>query len=255
MSAVGSILTIVSGGGKPLSERPYIIPLDQYNSDDRLDGELRYFQYWPEEITDNKQTNWETKNIPGLSHPLYQWVSGGAREISFVATFTRDRVLTDEEKNALQISNGTPIAFGAAFTALSIGSLNDPRNIDVPSAVSWLRAFLYPDYSTDGSGLKSSSGQRAKPPRKLILGLPGTRISHFNQATSVHVDEIVCIMTQCDVNYTSFFHDGSPRIAKVALQFVETIQYNSKVNAVDASALRAGGKFYGMTMTTRNKSK
>lgn len=250
MSAISSILAL-TGGGHPQPVRPYLIPLDQYNSDSKITSNKRYFQYWPEEITDNKQTNWETKNIPGLSHPIYQWISGGAREIGFTAIFTRDRPLTDTEAHALDASREEASQVGR-LSASSVG-VHDNRNVDIPSAIAWLRTFVYPDYSQDGNGIGKAT--RAKPPQKVILGLPGMNINHnTNSWTPIH--EMVSLMTQCDVSYGGFFSDGSPRIAKVQLQFVETIQYQGKINQVDAFAVRSFGiGGYGQTVSTRDKNK
>jgi hypothetical protein len=50
----------------------------------------RRLQYFPETLTDSKAVNYQVKDIPGGSLPLYQWVSSGAREISFTAVWTTD---------------------------------------------------------------------------------------------------------------------------------------------------------------------
>ena len=41
------------------------------------------FQYNPDEVTDEKNTDFATIKIPGMSHPRYQFVAGEARKISF----------------------------------------------------------------------------------------------------------------------------------------------------------------------------
>lgn len=41
------------------------------------------FQYNPENISDSKSTDYATIKIPGMSHPRYQYVSGGSRQINF----------------------------------------------------------------------------------------------------------------------------------------------------------------------------
>jgi hypothetical protein len=251
MGVVGSLLSIINGGGHPQPQRPYITPLSA-KDDSRLDSQTRYFQYWPEEINDNKQTNWETKNIPGLSHPIYQWISGGGREISFTAIFTRDRALTSVEKQLLN-----SVEVDASYASSFIGTLSgvpgtsfpyDPRNVDIPSALAYLRQFLYPTYSNNPQ-------ERAKPPAKLILGFPGSRIN-ANPWGQLSDDELVCFMTQCDISIGGFFGDGTPRIAKVALQFTELIQYEQRVKPVDSRAIGAlGAGGYSNTVTSRNKNR
>lgn len=221
MSGIASVLSIINGGNQPLPERPYIIPLD--TEDDRPNyQEKLYFQYFPDSIQDSKQTNWDIKNIPGLSHPLYQWISGGAREISFTAIFSRDVQLTQAQKQQLEIATSTVD-----------GMLNKNRDVDIPSAIAWLRSFLYPTVNIGSQFTKTAF---PKPPRKLILGLPGMRMDY--DSGIAQRDQIICIMTQCEVTYEGFFTDGTPRFAKVALQFVETIQVQGKINNQDAFALR-----------------
>jgi phosphoribosylformylglycinamidine synthase len=41
------------------------------------------FQYNPDDITDEKSTDFATIKVPGMSHPRYQFVAGEARKISF----------------------------------------------------------------------------------------------------------------------------------------------------------------------------
>lgn len=250
MSGIASILSVIRGGGRPQPQRAYIIPLDVRNGDAALDDQRRYFQYFPETIQDTKQVNWETKNIPGLSHPLYQWISGGAREISFTAVFSRDRVLSEQENAYLgRVVNTPGLVAGQQ-------SLSDPRNLDIPGAVAWLRSFMYPTYQSNSDPTESGkqfhiSTSRPKPPSKLLLGLPGLRLG--NGQPGGHLDEIVCLMTQCEVSYEGFFEDGTPRLAKVALAFAETIQVNSSIKPVDGQAIRKVGLAgYQYSHTTRD---
>ncbi len=234
--------------------RPYIIPLDVHNGDKRLEGEKRYFQYFPENISVQKNINWEVKNIPGLSHPLYQWISGGSREITFTANFTRDDALSPLERDTLRQSSAFS-TFSPSIPGVGGGPnpFSDPRNVDIPSAISWLESFLYPEYTPAGSNLGFGRKLRPKPPRKLLLGLPGMRLG---RSGIFGIDEVACIMLSADVTYDSFFEDGTPRFAKVSLQFAETIQVENRVNVQDAFALRAVGNFgYRLTQTTRDKTR
>ncbi len=41
------------------------------------------FQYNPNEIGDDKSSHYAEVKIPGISHPKYQFVSGGIRQVSF----------------------------------------------------------------------------------------------------------------------------------------------------------------------------
>ncbi|MHB0998522.1 MAG: CIS tube protein [Armatimonadota bacterium] len=50
------------------------------------------FQYNPDEITDEKSTDFATIKVPGMSHPRYQYVAGEARRITFKLSFFKGDV-------------------------------------------------------------------------------------------------------------------------------------------------------------------
>jgi hypothetical protein len=50
------------------------------------------FQYNPDEISDEKSTDFATIKIPGMSHPRYQYVAGEARKIGFKLVFFKGPV-------------------------------------------------------------------------------------------------------------------------------------------------------------------
>lgn len=151
------------------------------------------FQYWPESLSDSKSVEYAEKMVPGASHPLYQFVRGGARSLGFSAIFTKD-VNTDNP--------------------LDPAPQNDTYTRDINAAVWALRRFIYPSY---GEG-----DLKAFPPEFLTLKLPGTALGGFN--SSGPVDSLTCIMSRCDVEYRAWFPDGTPRFATVDLEFWETVQ-------------------------------
>lgn len=50
------------------------------------------FQYNPDEVSDDKSTDFATIKIPGMSHPRYQYVAGEARKIAFKLVFFKGPV-------------------------------------------------------------------------------------------------------------------------------------------------------------------
>ena len=243
MSAFTTIARAFRGGMAPKPARAYLIPLDGFKSDELRLGDQRSFQYFPATVADSQATNYQTKVIPGLSHPLYQWTSGGARIIAFEAIFTRDRTYTSAERESINVGD-QKAALGSVFgpgpvLSLGIAANDDPRNVDIPSAVAWLRSFLLPEYSTDGRGTFSVTPQRPRPPPKLILGLPGMRVNWG--VPTLPSSEVYVIMTGCEVTYEGFFHDGTPRMAKVALAFAEIIQVGGRISVHDGSTKRGAG--------------
>ncbi len=50
------------------------------------------FQYNPDEISDEKSTDFAAIKVPGMSHPRYQYVAGEARRITFKVSFFKGPV-------------------------------------------------------------------------------------------------------------------------------------------------------------------
>lgn len=250
MGAIRSLSTIFKGGQVPKPVRGYIIPLSPQNADAPVMGEAKAFQYFPETIQDARQVNYQNRQIPGLSHPLYSWISGGSREINFSAVFTRDRTLSDDGLVRVQRD-----AYGTSGALANIQQ--DQNNVDIPSAVAWLRSFMYPELfaKDDAKNLNNflalgGYASRPFPPRKLILGLPGLRL---NVGSFLPMHEIVCFMQTCDVSYESFFANGTPRIARVQLGFVEIVQWANKVALHGSGNLRARSLYgYNRDLKTAN---
>lgn len=182
------------------------------------------FQFWPSQVQDNYEVNYATKQIPGGSHPLYQWVGGNGRTISFDATFVSE-VAEDDlaptlpfnrriELQAAGISEASRVLRGVA-TGVAAAFLPSSRyTVDVASAIHALQRFLYGNYN-DIAALKGI----AQPPQKLVLVLPGTRLGRRPGA-----DGILCILLRADATIESWFPNGQIRAATVSLQFAEVVQ-------------------------------
>lgn len=151
------------------------------------------FQYWPESINDTYTPNYNEVPIPGGSHPLYQYVGGGERSISFTATFT------SEVKDS---------SSSGGFSGEHI----DRYTVDVKGAIARLQRYLYPHYGKGGV-----LGVVEAPP-KLVLSFPGTNLGRDR-------DEVLVILREAPVTYTHWYPDGTPRIAQLELMFSETVQH------------------------------
>jgi hypothetical protein len=202
--------------------------------DDDVPVSAQAFQYFPESISDNKAVNWQTKEIPGGSLPIYQWVASGERTVSFTAQFSSD----------IDLALLSQAAFGdfqvqVAKTRLkSTGT--EERNVDVRSAIAWLRQYMLPSYD--------SVGQRTIPPPKLKLRLPQSGIGLAggdSLATSQDADVILCVMTSCDVTWEKFFATGNPRLASVSLAFAQIPQYQGVVSFPHRSKAMAAATIDG----------
>jgi hypothetical protein len=240
----------------------YITELDD---DDRpLSGQsaappYRRFQYFPDSITDSKAVNWEPKEIPGGSLPLYSYTGSGERTLSFTAYFTTDidHLAGQEESdsNVVGAQGQAAIAETLALTReathrrqglmTTLSTLRqrlrqagaEDRNPYIPGALSWLRRFMLPRY-----GENTAVGvPLTKPPHKLLLHFPGTDIERLGGAGgfSVQGGGILCVMTQCDITFEALFPSGNPRIASVNLAFAEVPQRGGYVRFPSATDLDA----------------
>jgi hypothetical protein len=145
-------------------------------------------QHWPSQITDTEGSTYSNKTIPGGNRPIYQWIAGGERQISFSAIFSRDKRST-----------------------LSIADYGE-FNVDIAAAIAWLRALKAPDY-------KQGSDYPDSPPVMYLI-VP----NHWLSQTEENEDNLLVKMDQCDVTYRKAFPGGTPRLAEVQLTFTETVQ-------------------------------
>lgn len=218
------IITQLTGGEqpKPRLKQAYLVVAEaEILADAPPFGRNKIaFQYWPESVVDSRQVEWNPRAIPGGSHPIYQWTHSGERRISFTAVFTNDFEpeeegeghdgLVDTLVNSVQSSAAS---IGLAGSPPKPGELN--RQVDVSSAISWLRWFTYPYYELNDI--------RVHEPAKIQLVFPGSKMAYNGQ------DDILCVMTNCEVTYEVFFTNGAPRIAEVALEFAEVVQSGERV--------------------------
>jgi Contractile injection system tube protein len=81
------------------------------------------FQFNPSEMDDDKQINWGTLQIPGASHPAYQYGSGGERLLTFELYLDGDRGRFDRE---------------------SSGDKPEQQSLSVKSEIRFYQSLLYP---------------------------------------------------------------------------------------------------------------
>lgn len=216
----------------------YIIPLKNDGEPD--DEQTLRFQYFPESIQDSKAVNWTPREIPGGSLPIYQWISSGERTVTFTAVFTCDLDLL-----SAQVADDIPNRLE------SVGQTD--RNVDIRAAVAWLRSFMFPTY-----GAESAVGVPiAEAPQRLLLvfprgglGLAGGAASPggvFVPSGSVgEIEQMLGVMTACDVSWDAFFPSGLPRIASVSLSFVQLGQMpGAPVHFPQADSMRKYRLFEG----------
>lgn len=216
MAGLASLATGVTsrGDSQPtVQSAVYLITLNPQTDQPTFAATLQYF---PESLSDTKAVNWQTKEIPGASLPLYQWTGSGERTISFTAQFSTDiDYLAPTTKTNAILNN-------IRERLRNAGQLN--YNVDIRSAVVWLRSHMLPTYSSQGFAI---------PPPKLQLFIPRSGIGLAGGAASLTgsdgPDSIICVMTSCEVTWEKFFVSGAPRLASVNLSFAQVPQYKGQV--------------------------
>ena len=186
------------------------------------------FQYFPDEITDSKSVALNTKEIPGGSLPLYQYIGAGERTISFGTVFTSD---VDHISQAASSSWSLGSLLSSSETAhdsykrVKEAGL-ERRNVDGRAAITFLRSFLLPRYSSQSDGVAIT-----KPPPRLRLFIPGSGIGITGGVSEAGhgPDAIFCVMSQCEVTYVKFYPSGFPRIIRVQLTFAQIPQVGSVI--------------------------
>ena len=245
----GNILTALTNiPHAPKLARAYLQPLDlapgespPWNQEggsllsSKPSGDAIAFQYWPETIQDSRASEWAPKNIPGGSHPLYQWTHGGERRVSFTAIFSTDTAPDELALGQAEIAAGAITRFAGDNDPYTIQGINPlsgiekgNRDIDLRAAVSWLRWYTYPYYDPENDW-------KAYEPPKCLLVMPKMGLAHTGS------DSIVTVMTQCDVTYEACFENGFPRLIEVALEFAETVQSGQRVQFHGRGDIAQGG--------------
>lgn len=168
-----------------------------------------FFQYWPQSLSDDYQPEYAEHLIPGGSHPIYQWVGGRGRTLSFEAVFTA-------ELNQLRIAGGGPLDQARATAAAVSMSLlpSAPFTVDVAAALAKIRSWMMPEYSSAGRLGETS------PPKILTLAFPGTKLGGTT-------DMIQVILRSAPIIIESWFPNGEPRVATVQLTFNQVVQTSS----------------------------
>jgi len=173
---------------------------------DLLD-DIFVFQYWPSQLTDNSDTNWAEKTIPGGSHPVVQFINGAGRTLSFDAIFTAE---VDDPFSGT-FSDATGATTGAGLGTALLPSAR--YTVDVDAAINNLQSYQSVDYD-------KTSGRAIAPPR-LNLVFPNSRLGRRKGS-----DSILVYLKSCQITYKSWFPSGRTRVATVSLTFMETVQHS-----------------------------
>lgn len=187
------------------------------------------FQYWPETVEDSYGVSYQEKTIPGGSHPLFQWVGGTGREVSFTAIFTAELDIARELENA-----------GSAFhrNPLNPSGLGGKYTVDVAAAVARLQSYLRPKYTEKGLTAATI------PPQRLWLVMEGLNLGGDGE------DAILTVLKSAGISYQACFPNGNPRYVEVSVSFAEVVQHmggedgRTQIHFIDRTGFQNRGKDY-----------
>jgi len=187
-----------------------IAPLNDEGHIDESLGGAKIIQYWPDSLSDDKSANWQSKDIPGAPLPLYQWVNGAERPLSFTAIFSRDM-----------------------YGEIGKDVEEDKYNVDIDAAAAWLRLLSFNDYRN----VADMRDVSVAPPVLWML-FTGTKLG-YNMVASKGLGKkgspqsdsngVYCLMTECGVTRRNWFQDGTVKFAEISLSFVETMQIGQSI--------------------------
>lgn len=197
-----------------------------------IDKNISKFLINPSSWSESKSTNWVQQNVPGNSDPIMQWVSGGARVVTFSALVTADTsrfVAGTTTANSAEPSTLDKAAsyFGGIAAAFSKVNVPNPRvpsgekssDLDISSYLNYYRSLIYPVYDDPNNPKKLT---QSPPLVVLFAGNAITRYPYGNRITTKHD---VWVVTNLEINITKQLPNLAPMEATVNFQLT---QYNIK---------------------------
>jgi len=239
--------------------RMFLIPLDP-NSGERLVGPLGgvpgiqpedlptiQLQYWPETVTYTRgEIGWQQRNVPGLSHSLYQWTGNGSPSLQFESVFTSDHdpaytplesVLPDTDQGTIRDLDLNEVS--AWFTAATNPLYADGPTADIPvnppPVIQLVPESRAPNVSelagvqslNLGPAVTSSATRNARSDFPIDAGLGsaseiGTTFSQIDR-------DFFGIIKDYSVVYEKWWPSGAPRIIRCNITLHEVIQLGGEI--------------------------
>jgi len=182
----------------------------------------------PSGITESKSSSWVQQNTPGQSDPPLQWVSSGARTLSFDALVTKDTSYyvsgvkkVGEEQNPLEKSQLYVGSIASAFSKTATPakrSVEEPSDtLDISAFLNYYRSLLYPEYDV----IENPRRLKSSPP--LVVLLMGKSVTKFPYGSRVSSQHDLWVVTGLEIKITKQLPDLSPQEAVVSFKLT---QYN-----------------------------
>jgi len=234
-----SKLLDVPDGTEDKVARMWLIPLDAATAQPIPGFEPMRLQYWPETITlDRGTVGWQTKEVPGMG-ALLSWSSNGLPTLSFELELTADTdpaYLLVDDKIAYPDDRNVDINAGLAWltacTNPDIAVINGVRQVKPPPVIQIVAEYLPPDgldasYATEiapalGGVLNSTVNALESLDRAVSVSAPNSRSRGLTLSQTTQ--DFYGVLSSLNTTYVQSFPSGLPRIARVSLSFIETIQ-------------------------------
>jgi hypothetical protein len=194
---------------------------------------LGVFVLNPSAWNETKTSNWVQNQVPGQSDPIFQWISSGARTLTFdalVTTDTSDYTIVESEKNSdkAKVKNVKEAVADFAVKLFKV-QIPPPRNselvkntevLDISNRLDYYRSLLYPTYS-DPNGKGVPQRLKSSPPLLVLLAGSGVaKLRYGNRITNKHD---VWVLTDLKISITKQLSNLAPMEATVTFTLV---QYN-----------------------------
>lgn len=198
-----------------------------------INDPLGIFHLNPTAFNESKTSNWVQNQIPGQSDPVMQWVSSGARTLTFDALVTADTsdFTVEEAKVATEKAKPKNVQEAVATFAAKLFKVQVPPKrstqplknyevLDISDSLDYYRSLMYPTYS-DPSG--KGVPQRLKQSPPLLVLLAGSGIAKLRYGTRITNKHDVWVLTDIRINITKQLGNLAPMEATVSFTLV---QYN-----------------------------
>ena len=208
----------------------------------------------PESIEDEKTSNWVANQIPGQSNPIFQWVSGGPRVVSFDALVTKDTSdflilkdnplgkLKDKAFNAIGAiaSNFLGVTVTASTFDALVGTDTSKSGLDlsIADSLDYFRSLQYPRYE---------GGRLATSPPIIVLYFGSALSSTIGDPGEEEIDDNTDLWVLLDlkIKITKQLPNLSPTEAVVSFRFNQytTKSFGSNHFVADPPAFRGPPSF------------
>jgi hypothetical protein len=196
----------------------------------------------PTSIEESKSANWVEQAVPGQSDPILQWISSGARTVTFdvlVTADTSDYYLAESNDDAKQAQPKTAKEAIATLAAkLFKVQVPPPRKnqarvtpaLNIENYLNYYRSLLYPEY-TDPNSKGVPQRLKASPP--LLVLLMGNTLSNLPVDARITNKHDVWVLRDLRIRVTKQLPNLNPMEAVVTFTLT---QYN--IRSFDS------GRFY-----------